>query len=124
MNETQSLQPEAPEGAPKVSFDNVKLVYLLYLAGFVVGLTAVAGLIVAYLKRDGADPVSATHYEFQIRTFWIGLLMGVVGVVLSVILIGWLVILWTGIWTLVPCIKGFMLVNDGKPVPQPQTWMW
>jgi len=50
--------------------------------------------------------------------------MGVAGVGLGVILIGWLVILWTVIWTAVHGIKGFLLANDGKPVPQPQTWMW
>ena len=56
-------------------------VYVLYLLGFFTGLTAVVGLIIASMQVDRADPVSRSHFRFQIRTFWIGLLYLVVGIV-------------------------------------------
>ena len=47
-------------------------VYVLYLLGFFTGLTAVIGLIIATMQGDRADPVSRSHFRFQVRTFWIG----------------------------------------------------
>jgi uncharacterized membrane protein len=105
-------------------FDTVKLVYILYFIGFVVGITSIAGLIVAYLKRGEAAPDAATHFTYQIRTFWIGLLFGVIGMVTMLILIGWVIALATVVWMLVRLIKGFILAGEGKPVPNPQTWLW
>ena len=56
-------------------------VYVLYLLGFFTGLTAVVGLIIASMQGDRADPVSRSHFRFQVRTFWIGLLYLVVGII-------------------------------------------
>lgn len=105
-------------------FDSVKLVYILYFIGFVVGITTLAGVIVAYMKRGEAAPDAATHFTWQIRTFWIGLLFSVIGIVTSFILIGFLVMLATVVWMLIRLIKGFMLAGEGKPIPNPATWMW
>ena len=105
-------------------FDSVKLVYILYFIGFLVGITTLAGVIIAYLKRGEAAPDAATHFTWQIRTFWIGLLLWVIGAITSIILIGWLVILATIVWMLIRLIKGFMLAGEGKPIPNPSTWMW
>jgi hypothetical protein len=52
----------------------VLTVYILYLAGFLTGITVLVGLIIAYLQRDKTDRVSQSHFQFQITTFWIGLL--------------------------------------------------
>src|SRR4051794_34155120 len=54
--------------------DTAKLIYILYLASLIVGVTAIVGLIMAYVNRGGAPEWVETHYRLQIRTFWIGLL--------------------------------------------------
>jgi uncharacterized membrane protein len=71
------------------------VVYALYLLGFTNGLTFLVGLIVAYLNRETAGPINASHYTFAIRTFWlsiwwflIGLALFLVGLALAVLLIG------------------------------------
>ena len=106
------------------NMDGPKLVYILYFIGFVVGITAIAGLIVAYLKRGEAGPNATTHFTFQIRTFWIGLLFSIIGAVTSVIFIGVLILAATVVWALIRLIKGFMLASDDKPIPDPETWLW
>ncbi|WP_370872968.1 DUF4870 family protein [Peteryoungia aggregata] len=53
---------------------NVQVVYCLYLVSFVVGLTGIVGLIMAYVNRGKGEPWVDTHYTYAIRTFWIGLL--------------------------------------------------
>ena len=49
------------------------------------GLLGIAGLIVAYVKRDDARGTwVASHFRWLIRTFWFSFLWGVVGgIVLS-----------------------------------------
>ncbi|MBX3506889.1 MAG: hypothetical protein KF895_15520 [Parvibaculum sp.] len=120
MSQTQppATQPASGE------LDAPKLVYILYFISIVVGVTAIAGVIVAYLKRNGAPAVATSHYTFQIRTFWIGLLYALISAVTSVIGIGILLAIATLVWFLVRAIKGFMLALDGKPVADPETWLW
>ena len=121
MSETQppAVQPATGE------LDAVKLVYILYFIGVVTsGLVSLAGVIVAYLKRSEASAAAASHFTFQIRTFWIGLLFGVVSVLTLFIGIGFLLGLATLVWYLVRAIKGFMLALDGKPIADPDTWLW
>ena len=106
------------------NMDGPKLVYILYFLGFVIAITTLAGLIVAYLKRGEAGAIARTHYTFLIRTFWIGLLFSVIGAVTTMILIGFLIIAATVVWALIRLIKGFMLANEDKPIPDPETWLW
>lgn len=105
-------------------FDGVKLVYILYFVGFLVGITTIAGLIVAYLKRGEASPEAASHFTFQIRTFWIGLLFYVISALTMLILVGYVLAFATFIWSLIRLIKGFIAAGEGKGIANPATWMW
>jgi uncharacterized membrane protein len=99
-------------------------VYVLYLFGFFTGLTAVIGLIIASMQGDRADPVSRSHFRFQIRTFWIGLLFLIAGVVTLPIAIGTAILLWWGVWTLIRCVKGLLALNAGEPIGDPESWFF
>jgi uncharacterized membrane protein len=106
------------------SVANVNLVYYLYLAAVVLGLTAIVGVIMAYMNRTPAGDWLDSHYRYQIRTFWIGLLYGIVGGALTMVLVGILVLIFALVWWIVRCVKGLKLAGEGKPVPDPGTWMW
>ncbi len=73
---TGPLTPQTPAVS---SYGLVLTVYILYLVGFLAGITVLVGLVIAYLQRDNADRVSQSHFQFQITTFWIGLLYFFVG---------------------------------------------
>lgn len=100
----------------------VKIVYVLYLLFFFAGLTPVIGVIVAYIYRDDAPDWLRSHYTFQIRTFWFGLLWSAIGTVLAIVLIGWLILLVVAIWWIVRCIKGLKAVSEQRGVPNPTSW--
>jgi uncharacterized membrane protein len=100
------------------------VVYVLYLVGFLTGVSAVIGLIIAWIQIDRADPVSRTHFRFQIRTFWIGLLYLVVGVITLHIAIGVVVLLWWVVWTALRCVKGLLALNAGEPIADPESWLF
>jgi uncharacterized membrane protein len=112
------------DGAFDRSASNISIVYYLYLASILVGITSIVGVIIAYMNRGpGADWLDS-HYTFQIRTFWIGLLYGVAGIVLTFVFIGFFILLFVLIWWIVRCIKGLQLAGARQPVPDPGVWLW
>ena len=111
---------------PRVVSDSglALIVYILYLAGFLTVITAIIGVIIAYIKSDTADPVARSHFQFQIRTFWILLLYVALGLALAVVGIGVLILLWSLVWSIVRNIKGILALNENKPVADPKSWMF
>lgn len=103
---------------------NAKIIYILYLVGLVFGITGIIGVIMAYINKDESPDWLKTHYQFQIRTFWIGLLFLFVGTLLSLILIGWFILLFWAIWLIIRCIKGMKNLDLEKPVDNPTSWMF
>lgn len=99
-------------------------VYALYALGFLTVITTVIGLIIAYVKAATASGVWRSHFQFQIRTFWIGLVYFVVGFALLYFYIGFLIVLWWTIWTLVRIIKGAILLHDERPIAKPSSWLF
>src|SRR5882724_8235109 len=84
MSDPQQAPPPAlpPALISGNIFANIpQLVYLLYLLGFVIHPASLVGLVLAFVNRDGASPLERSHYDFQISTFWRGLIMVVVGIV-------------------------------------------
>jgi len=99
-----------------------RIVYFLYLAGLLVNLLGVIGVITAYVYRGEAPPWLKSHYRYQIRTFWIGLLYLIAGIVLSGFLVGYLLLLWWLVWLVVRCVKGLKALGRHAPIPDPETW--
>ena len=100
------------------------LVYVLYLASLITGITALIGLIMAYIAQGEADEVEASHYRYLIRTFWIGLLMSVAGALLAIILIGFAIWVFALVWFIIRMVKGLSLANRNEAIPDPATWLW
>jgi uncharacterized membrane protein len=119
-----SVEPRAPQ--PVVSNNQLAFaVYILYFVGyFTGGLTKIVGVIIAHVQSGGPDPMLNSHYQFQIRTFWIGLLYIVVGTILAIVLVGFLVLLWWFIWSLVRNVKGILALNENRPIENPGSWMF
>jgi uncharacterized membrane protein len=99
-------------------------VYLLYGAGYFTGISALIGVIIAHVKVDDTDPVLRSHYRFQIRTFWVGLLYLAIGIPMCVVLIGFPLLAWWFLWSLIRIIKGIILINEGKPIAYPRSWLF
>jgi uncharacterized membrane protein len=117
--------PPPPPRPPAVSDTQLALaVYVLYFVGFFTMITALVGVIIAYAQVDKADDMLRTHYRFQIRTFWIGLLYLVVGALSAIVIVGFFILLWWFIWTLVRCVKGLLALNEHRPIQNPGSWLF
>jgi len=91
--------------------------YALYAISCLVGVTAIAAILINYLKRDEvAGTWVASHFEWQIKTFWYGLAGVVVSWLLMIVLIGFLLLLVVGIWMIYRIVKGWLALADNKPV--------
>lgn len=101
-----------------------KIIYILYLVGIFIALTGLIGVIMAYVNQSGAPRWLQSHYRFQIRTFWIGLLYLLVGAMLTGIGVGWLIILGWLIWLVVRCAQGLRFLDRREAHPNPVTWFF
>ena len=102
---------------------NVKLVYGLYIVSFLVGITGLIGVIFAYLNRGRADAWLQSHYTYQIRTFWIGLLYALVCTILVFVGIGVLLFFLLAVWVIARSLKGLQTVSRNEPIANPGTWL-
>jgi len=92
-------------------------VYALQAAGFFVGLTFIIAVAINYLKRDQVeDTWLASHFQWQIRTFWFGLLWTILGTGLTVVLIGWVVLGLNTVWVIYRIARGWLRLYDGSPM--------
>ena len=102
--------------------DMAKIVYVLYLIGLLTGITMIIGVVMAYIYKDESPEWLRTHYESQIRIFWIGLLYCAIAGLLTFILIGVLLYVVIAIWWIVRCVKGLKHLDQKGAYPDYQGW--
>ncbi len=113
----------------KVLFLNYLLLFLMVLT---FGLTGIIALLIASFREDDAPDWLKTHYEFQRRTFWLGVIpliacfaigfaLGIQGInnqILSLALVLIPLIYLTG-----RCVMGFNHLLYNRAYPNPKSWM-
>ncbi|NVD28861.1 DUF4870 domain-containing protein [Parasphingorhabdus flavimaris] len=117
------------EKAPKATatgfdFNKATIVSLLYIAGFVVGITGIVGFILALVWKDEvAGTWEESHLQFHVRTFVIGLVVGIIGGILSIILIGIPILLALFLWILVRSVVALSKAQKHEPMADPKSWL-
>ena len=93
------------------------IVYGLYLgAVFTCGVAGIAGVVIAYIKRDEArGTIWHSHFENAIQAFWIWFVLFVVGIATSWLLIGIVVIGAAFVYFLYRTIKGLLRAIENRP---------
>jgi uncharacterized membrane protein len=117
------IYPVGAHFAPEEA-DTANVVYILYLVGIVVGITGIVGLVMAYVNHREAPEWVQTHYRFQIRTFWIGLLYALIGALTCIIVVGFFWLMFVFVWWVVRCVKGMQAISRGLPYEHPESWLW
>jgi uncharacterized membrane protein len=119
MNDPFSPPPAGePDGDRLASLVRMTtVVYALQAASFVVGISLVAALIINYVKRDDVQGTwLASHFRWQIRTFWFTLLWLILGVLTWILLIGHFILIAAGIWLVYRIVKGWVFLSERKPM--------
>lgn len=116
--------PIRPAGQQSANFEfnRPTIIALLYLASFVFGITAVIGVVLAHIwAGEPAEPWEASHYRYLIRTFWLGLVAGAIGVVLTIVLIGFAILLAVTIWVVVRAVISLVKAQKREAIADPAT---
>ncbi|TDY02772.1 DUF4870 family protein [Thiohalophilus thiocyanatoxydans] len=96
------------------------IVYLLQALAYVTAITYVIAVIVNYVKLDDVRGTwLESHFRWQIRTFWYGLLGLIVGAITYFIVIGWLILLATFFWVVYRIVKGWLYLYEKRPMTPP-----
>ncbi|CAG2155081.1 DUF4870 family protein [Cupriavidus numazuensis] len=104
------------------------ILYALYAIFWLTGgVTALIAIIVDYVKRDDArGTLYASHFAWQIRSFWWSVAWGILGGVffVSVVLIPLAFAVWgvLSLWMLYRIVKGWLYLNDSKPMYPEQSF--
>jgi len=93
------------------------VVYALQAVGIFVQILWIVAVVINYVKRDETKGTwLESHFSWQIRTFWWGLLWGAIGVITFLIVIGWLILIADAIWLTYRIVKGWLYLNDNKAI--------
>jgi uncharacterized membrane protein len=95
------------------------IVYALQAIGFLLGITWMVAIIVNYVKKEDVKGTwLESHFRWQIRTFWFGLLWALLAFLFIITIIGWFVgmfiLMVDGTWIIYRIVKGWLRLNDGK----------
>jgi len=94
-----------------------QVVYVLYALSYFTGISAIVGIIINYIKKEEvAGTWLESHFRWQIRTFWFGMLWAVIGAATIVILVGFAVLFANFCWIIYRIVKGWLNLNDDKPM--------
>jgi len=91
------------------------------IGGFVGSLPSIIAVIISYVKRGGArGSWAASHFRWQIRTFWFALLWLLLGILLIVTLVGAPVglgmLALVTLWLIYRIARGWMRLADRQPM--------
>jgi uncharacterized membrane protein len=94
-----------------------QLVYILYALSYFTGVSAIVGIIINNVKKDDvAGTWLESHFRWQIRTFWFGLLWAVIGMLTAFIVVGFAILFANFCWIIYRIVKGWLNLNDNKPM--------
>ncbi len=94
------------------------------VGAFLIGWPSIIAVILNYVKRsDARGTWLESHFRWQIRTFWWGLLWvclcwGFVILTLGIgLIIAWLPLGLVALWFIYRVARGWLALNDRKPMP-------
>ena len=106
------------------NYENLKdittLIYLLQAIAFV-GFTPIIAVVINYFKKSEVKgSILESHFRWQIRTFWWGLLWFSVAAILNWTIVGAIIgipiFIAVTIWWIYRVVKGWLALNKKHPM--------
>ena len=123
VTQAQAMTGDGGRGAANIA-------YICYIIGFFTGFTALVGVIIAYVNRNEGSAAIRSHFNFQIKIFWLGVLA------MIVIVFAWMIVsfaafrgagfvlfvvplalgAWWFVWTILAIVRGMSALGRGQAV--------
>lgn len=89
------------------------VVYVLQAIAMLTALPMIIAVIINYVKLDDVRGTwYESHFRWQLRTFWFGLLFYIIAFILHIILIGFIIGGITWLWQVYRVIKGAWRLSE------------
>lgn len=130
MSEEQQIdQPDEAQQAEqqkeiREQFKMVKVIYVLFVFALLFPVTGLVGVIMAHVSAGESQQPVLSHFRYQYRTFWIGLLGFAVAALTAYVLVGFLLLGVIGLWWLVRCARGLIVANQARAIDKPDSWLF
>lgn len=117
------------EPATRNDFDMNRptIISLLYIGSFLLGITTIIGVILAYVWNGEAhESWEDSHYRYHIRTFWMGFVwtaVAVIGSIVTLFLLAWILFPLVAVWFAARAIKSLLAAQKHQPVKNVTTWL-
>jgi uncharacterized membrane protein len=131
MADITIVQSAPPRGLVNIAH----LVYALHALSLLIGVTTAATIIGAFVfgvpsiiaviincikKGEATGTILESHFRWQIRTFWFGLLWCVIGGMLFITILGIplaiAVFFAAGVWAIYRIARGWLALRDLQPM--------
>jgi uncharacterized membrane protein len=99
-------------------------IYILYALSIVLPVLLIVGVILAYVFKNDAKTILKPHYQYLIRSFWIGILYTVVSLVLCPFIIGIALLVLSGIWWIIRMARGLRSLLYNEAIINPTSWIF
>ncbi|MEO7558195.1 MAG: hypothetical protein ABIT92_03630 [Gammaproteobacteria bacterium] len=111
-------QPLQTDSGKQLSNLNITtVVYALQAVSFFFVITFIVAVIINYVKRDDVRGTwLESHFRWQIRTFWYGLLWSILGGITFLLIIGYFILIADAIWIIYRIAKGWLRLVEKKPL--------
>lgn len=115
-----------PDAAPRgFEFNRPTIVSLLYIVGLVTALPTLLAPLLAYIWRGSPHEAwEDSHFRYHIRGFWLGLAAFIVALMLTVVLIGFPMLVAIWLWLLVRAIVSIGAAQRHEPIANPGALLW
>ncbi len=119
MGNTVINQVEDP-ATKKVAY----IIYILYLCSLIMPVLPIVAVIFAYIFENDAKETLKSHYQYFIRSFWIGMLYFSIAGLLVMVAIGIILIPLCIIWWIIRMVKGLKSLLRNEPILHPKSWVF
>ena len=103
-------------------FKMVKVIYVLFFFALLFPVAGLVGVIMAHVSAGEAEEPVLSHFRFQYRTFWIGLLGFAAAGLTAYVLAGFLLLAVVVLWWIVRCARGLTVALKANPLNNPDRW--
>jgi uncharacterized membrane protein len=130
------MEPQLPPPASNLK-SWVQMIYGLHAVSLIIGIISAAtvvgaflfgwpsivAVILNYVKRSEARGTwLESHFRWQIRTFWFGLLwitlcvLFVIGTLGIGLIVAWIPVVFVSVWFIYRIARGWMALGDNRPM--------
>ena len=93
------------------------IAYAMMAISVVTAFPVFVAAILAWLNRNKTqDSMLVFHYDWILRTFWINFIVAIIGLVLTLVLVGYVILFLNQIWLIYRVARGWYRLTQNLPI--------